>query len=52
MRHEPHCSTEYVAEVHAAYMAAVADLFERHKGRFGYGPEETLAMVSAKEEPR
>lgn len=43
-------SAEYVDRVHAQYMAAVRDLFERHKASFGYAPEETLELVSAKEE--
>ena len=37
----------YVDQVHAQFMGAVADLFSRHKEQFGYGPEETLAFVSA-----
>ena len=48
VRREPECTDEYVDEVHAAFIAAVEELFERNKERFGYPKEETLAMVSAK----
>ena len=48
VRHEAEPSDAYVAEVHAAYVAAIEQLFERHKKDFGYPEEETLAIVSAK----
>ena len=55
VRREPDLSTPaaeaYVDQVHEQFMAATADLFARHKASFGYGPEETLAFVSAKAEP-
>lgn len=41
----------YVDEVHAAYVAAVQDIFARHKERFGYAAEEQLVIVSAKHKP-
>ena len=47
-RHESAPSDAYVDEVHAAYVAAIVDLFDRHKAQFGYGPEEQLEIVSAK----
>jgi len=37
----------YVDEVHAHVEAAVRDIFDRYKERFGYSPEETLTMVAA-----
>lgn len=39
----------YLDEVHANVSAAVSSIFERHKDRFGYAPEERLTMVSASE---
>ena len=48
VRHEPEPTQAYVDEVHAAYVAAILDVFERHKLSFGYAPEETLEIVSAK----
>jgi len=47
VRHDPSCPPEYVDQVHAAYMEAVAALFERHKLRFGYAAEETLQYVKS-----
>lgn len=48
VRQEAEPSAAYVEEVHAAYVAAIRELFERHKGAYGYAPEETLEIVSAK----
>jgi hypothetical protein len=48
VRKQEEPSDAYVAEVHAAYVAAVADIFERHKRAFGYAADETLEIVSAK----
>ena len=48
VRHETQPSDEYVDEVHAAFVAAITDLFERHKRGFGYPADESLGIVSAK----
>ena len=48
VRQEAEPSDAYVAEVHAAYVKAIGELFERNKGDFGYAPDETLEVVSAK----
>eukprot|EP00746_Dinoflagellata_sp_MGD_P018248 gnl/MRDRNA2_/MRDRNA2_142318_c0_seq1.p1 gnl/MRDRNA2_/MRDRNA2_142318_c0~~gnl/MRDRNA2_/MRDRNA2_142318_c0_seq1.p1 ORF type:complete len:358 (+),score=47.77 gnl/MRDRNA2_/MRDRNA2_142318_c0_seq1:85-1158(+) len=40
---------EYLNEVHEQVMQAISGIFERHKSRFGYGPEEKLEMVTAVE---
>lgn len=45
-RTEP--SEEYIDEVHAKFVAAMKDIFERRKREFGYGDEEKLVIVSAK----
>ena len=34
-------------QVHKAYAAAVLDIFERNKERFGYAKEEKIVFVSA-----
>lgn len=40
---------EYLDEVHAAVEASLRSAFARYKERFGYGPDETLSIVSAKD---
>jgi len=39
----------YLDKVHCEVMQAVKDVFDRHKARFGYGPDEVLKMVSVAE---
>ena len=41
-------SEEYIDEVHAKFVGAMEDIFERRKREFGYGDEEKLVIVSAK----
>jgi hypothetical protein len=41
----------YVDEVHAKYVAAIQDIFERRKREFGYSADEKLVIVSAKRGP-
>lgn len=36
----------YLDEIHGKVITSVAQIFERHKSRFGYPDEETLTMVS------
>ena len=43
------CTDEAIDRVHVQYMAAVVDIFERNKKRFGYPEEEKLVFVSATE---
>ena len=35
---------EKVAEHHARYVAALTELFERHKGSYGYAPDVQLEV--------
>ncbi|KAK3245060.1 hypothetical protein CYMTET_45351 [Cymbomonas tetramitiformis] len=42
---------DYIDEIHAKYMAAILDIFERYKSRFGYSDEETLKFVPSGYQP-
>lgn len=46
---DPSENKAYVDEVFAQVEASLKDIFERYGERFGYGPEETLSMVSVDE---
>ena len=35
---------DQVAEHHARYVAALTELFERHKGSYGYAPDVQLEV--------
>lgn len=45
--HKPGVSKDdpIVAEVHARYVAAFTELWQAHKGRFGYGDDEKLVIA-------
>ena len=38
-------SRDEVARAHAAYVAALTQLWEAHKAEFGYAPDERLVVV-------
>ena len=44
LRRHPFCCAQ-VDDLHATYIAAVQDLFQRYKAQAGYSPEESLLIV-------